>query len=252
VRPFFILLRKELKTAFFSPLAYIVMAFIMALNGVPFVLSLLRMQSGPSQHSLVYLTFTLGGWFWMSFLLLFPIITMRLFAEEQKMGTLESLLTVPVRTTHVVLAKYFSALIFYCVLWAPSLINFAVFEWISGESAAYNEGSFAGTYLMLFLLGAFNVAIGCMASAMTSSQIVAAVTAFSIILLHFFIGFFHLFTTHLPSDVMERVTYTSSYEHMRIFADGLLDTRPIVYYLSAAAFTLILTHQILEYRKWRI
>ncbi|MEM7145722.1 MAG: ABC transporter permease [Verrucomicrobiota bacterium] len=252
MRPFFILLRKELKAAFFSPLAYIVMAFLMVLNGVPFVLSLLRMQSGPSPHSLVYLTFTLGGWFWMSFLLLFPIITMRLFAEEQKLGTLESLLTAPVRTSHVVLAKYTSALIFYCALWVPSLLNFAVFQWISGESAAFNEGSFIGTYLMLFLLGAFNVAIGCMASSMTSNQIVAAVTAFSLILLHFFVGFFHLFTTHLPAEVLDRVTYTSSYEHMRMFADGLVDTRPIVYYLSAAAFILIITHQILEYRKWRV
>ena len=87
---------------------------------------------------------------------------------------------------------------------------------------------------------------------MTSNQIVAAIIAFSLIVLHFIFGFLHFFSTRLPADVMERITYTSSYEHMRLFSDGLIDTRPLVYYLSSAVLILVITHQVLEYRRWRV
>ncbi|MFV1994457.1 MAG: ABC transporter permease [Verrucomicrobiales bacterium] len=251
MRTFFILLHKELKSIFLSPLAYVVMAFLMIVNGVPFILSLVAMQAGQRQHSLVYLTFN-SGWFWMSFLVLFPLITMRLFAEEQKLGTIETLLTAPVRTVEVVAAKFTATLVFYIFLWIPSLANFFVFESIAEEAAAYNVGSFYGSYLMLLLLGIHGIALGCLASSLTSNQIIAAVIAFSLVLLHFFLGFLHLFSTRLPAQVMERLTYTSSYEHMRSFSDGLIDSRPIVYYLTSALFVLILTHRVLDYRKWRV
>ncbi len=251
MRVFFILLRKELRSYFFSPLAYVIMAFLMILNGVPFVLSLIAMQAGERQHSLVYFTFN-SGWFWMAYLLLFPIITMRLFSEEQKMGTIESLLTAPVRSVQFVLAKYFAAFVFYCFLWLPSLANFLVFEAIGDEAASFSTGSFYGSYLLLVVMGCFYLAIGCLASSMTSNQILASIIAFSIILLHFIFGFVHFFSTRMPAEVMERVTYTSSYEHMRIFSDGLLDSRPLVYYLTSAILLLIATHQVLEYRRWRV
>ena len=136
MRIFLILLKKELRAFFLSPLAYVVLAFFMLLNGVPFILSLVALGAGERQHSLVFFTFN-SAWFWMAFLLLFPIITMRLFAEEQKLGTIETLLTAPVRTSHVVLSKYVAALFFYCFLWLPSVVNFLVFESIAGESAAW-------------------------------------------------------------------------------------------------------------------
>lgn len=251
MRVFLILLRKELKSFFFSPLAYVVMGFLMLMNGFQFVLSLVAMHSGQRQHSLVYMTFN-TGWFWMSYLLVFPLITMRLFAEEQKLGTIETLLTAPVRTSQFVLAKFGAALVFYCFLWLPSLANFMVFEWVSEESAAYNPGSFYGSYLLLVIMGAFYIAIGCLASAVTSNQIIAAFIAFSLVLLHFFAGFLHLFATRLPAAIIERVTYTSSAEHMRTFADGLIDSRPLVYYITFTALILTITHRVLEYRKWKV
>jgi ABC-2 type transport system permease protein len=251
MRIFFILLRKELKSFFYSPLAYIVMALLTLLNGVPFVLSLVVMRAGERQHSLVYLAFN-STWFWFAYLLLFPLITMRLFAEEQKLGTIETLLTAPVRTSQVVLAKFFAALIFYAFLWVPSLGNFLAFEWIAGESAAYTPGAFLGSYLILLLMGTLYIAVGCLASALTSNQIVAAFVALSLVLLHFFMGFLHLFTSRIPAAVSERVTYVSSFEHMRSFSAGLIDSRPIVYYLSFAAILLVLTQRVLDYRKWKV
>ena len=79
-----------------------------------------------------------------------------------------------------------------------------------------------------------------------------AFVAFSLVLLHFFLGFLHLFTTRIPAAVAERVTYTSSFEHMKSFSQGLIDTRPIVYYVSFTALLLIFTHRILDYRKWKV
>jgi len=65
-------------------------------------------------------------------------------------------------------------------------------------------------------------------------------------------GFLHLFTTRLPQEVVDRATYTSSFEHMRLFSAGLIDSRPIVYYVSFAIFFLVLTHRVLEFRKWKV
>ncbi len=251
MRIFFILLSKELKSFFYSPLAYVVMALLMLLNGVPFILSLVALKSGERAHSLVQLTFN-SGWFWLSYLLLFPLITMRLFAEEQKLGTIETLLTAPVRTSQVVLGKFFATLIFYSFLWLPSLGNFFIFEWVAGESAAIYPGGFYGSYLILLLMGSFYISLGCLSSALTSNQIVAAFVAFSFVLLHFFFGFLHLFTVRIPAAVAERVTYISSFEHMKNFSQGLIDTRPFLYYLSFTALLLLLTLRVLDYRKWKV
>ena len=126
------LLIKELRSFFVSPLAYVVLAMVMVLNGVSFLFSLERMEGKVSQLSLLHLTFD-SLWFWMVFVLLFPLITMRLFAEERKLGTLETLLTAPVESWTVILAKYAATLIFYVILWTPSALNFLVFETISGQ-----------------------------------------------------------------------------------------------------------------------
>ena len=79
----------------------------------------------------------------------------------------------------VVLGKFFATLIFYSFLWLPSLANFLIFEWVAGESAAFYPGAFYGSYLILFLMGAFYIALGCLSSALTSNQIVAALRSTS-------------------------------------------------------------------------
>ena len=132
MRIFWVLLKKELRGIFVSPVAYIVIALIMVQSGFSFraALSVLETGSG-SVGSIVKWTFD-SHWFWLSYFFVFPLLTMRLFAEEKKMGTLETLFTAPVRAWQVVWSKYAAAVIFYCILWLPSLANFALVEWLTG------------------------------------------------------------------------------------------------------------------------
>ncbi len=244
------LLLKELRSFFVSPLAYVVLALVMVLNGVSFLFSVERMEGKVSQMSLLHLTFD-SLWFWMVFVLLFPLITMRLFAEERKLGTLETLMTAPVQSWTVILAKYTATLIFYVILWTPSALNLLLFESISGSAAAFTAGSFWGTYTMLFMVGGFNIALGIFASALTANQLIAGVLAFAFVTLHFFIGFVQGFAGNMPAEVLDRVTYFSTVEHLRYFSNGLIDTRPLIYYVTGSALFLTFTYYVLEYRRWR-
>src|SRR6202030_4366076 len=97
-------------------------------------------------------------------------------------------MTAPVRDLQVVLAKFFGALVFYIVLWIPTLLYFVIFQKISHEPAANSTGAYWGSYLMLLLLGMFYLSIGCLASVVTKNQIVPAIIFFSRITLLFFLG----------------------------------------------------------------
>jgi ABC-2 type transport system permease protein len=246
-RRFLILLQRELASFFFSPMAYFILAMVMGLNGVAFRFATALMDGRVQPHSLVSLTFN-SFWFRMIFFLLFPLLTMRLFAEERKMGTFETLMTAPVRVSEVVLSKYLACLVFYGALWVPVLGNFMLFRMLTGSPAAFADGALVSSALLLLLLGAFNIALGCLASALSRNQIVAAVAGGTLVLLHFFLGFLAGFAKVSP-EVLERVQYFSSLDHINFFAQGLIDSRPVVYYLSATLFLLFLTHQAIGHRR---
>ena len=250
MRAFLILCQKELRSFFLSPLAYVLLALFLFINGWYFATLVEAMRSSVSSRSLIYNFFD-SGWFWMGYFILFPLITMRLFAEEKKLGTLEGLFTAPVRTIEVVLAKYVATVVLYLVLVMPLFLFFALFEKVTGEGAAFHQGAFWGSALALLLVGLFNIAIGTFASAITSNQIVAAMITFVGVMLHYFIGFLHQFLTAPGSMWTSTLTYFSTIEHMHAFSDGLIDTRPIVYYLSLSTILLFFTYQVLEFRKWR-
>ena len=177
---------------------------------------------------------------------------MRLFAEEQKMGTLESLLTAPVRAVHVLLAKYFSAVIFYIILWIPNLFYLAILNWVADGRVDVPTGALTGSYIIILLSGLFHIAIGCLASALTRNQIVAAIICFTLILLHFLLGMFLLLMAdNYPVQMTDFVNYFATTQHMSYFTRGLIDTRAIVYYVSFSVMLLTVTHQVLEYRRWK-
>jgi ABC-2 type transport system permease protein len=203
----------------------------------------------PLRESLVYVTFHTPV-FWFYFLFLFPLLTMRLFAEEARSGTLETLLTAPVRTSQVVLAKYSAALLFYCTLWLPSLLQFKLFDWITGLPPAWSPGALIGAYTCLGLMGALFLAVGCFASALTSSQIVAAMVTIGLLVIQHFLGYVTLiWGESFPG--APAFNHISSQQHLYYFCQGLIDTRVIVYYLSAAAFALFLTYHVVDFRRWR-
>jgi ABC-2 type transport system permease protein len=252
MRIFLTLLNKELRAFFFSPVAYVVLALVMVINGFSFRAAIAMLEKAPQPESIVTWTFN-SQWFWMSYFFVFPLLTMRLFAEERKLGTWETLFTAPLRTWQVLGAKYLASVIFYCLLWIPSLANFAIFQAMTGDAAVIPQGALLGTYLLIFIMGLFNLAMGCFASSLTSNQIVAAVMSFTLSLMHYLLGVFVLYLgSRIPSAFVDMVRYIATIEHIKIFVNGLLDTRVVVYYVSLAALFLAFTHQVLEFRRWRV
>src|ERR1700756_931611 len=173
MRKFFSLLIRELRSYFYSPIAYIVMIFFLIISGIDFYFQVSFMNQRQVQYTIQEAFFN-SVFFWFAFVLIFPLITMRLFSEEFKLGTIEPLTTAPVRDWQGVLSKFFGALIFYIVLWIPTLLYFAIFQAITHQAAANSAGSYWGSCLMLILLGMFYISIGCFASVLTKAQIIAA------------------------------------------------------------------------------
>jgi len=247
---FLTLLNREIRAYFLSPVAWVVLFFFLLLTGFNFYAGVAALNRGPSEVTVVEAFFN-TIFFWFGFVLIFPLITMRLFSEEYKMGTIEPLMTAPVRDSQVVLAKYCGALVFYIVLWLPSLLYFLVFTWVTRLQAAGAAGPFIGAYAMLLLIGMFYLSIGCLASALTRNQIIAAVMSFSAISLLFFTGLLTFFILSITPALREMTAYFSALEHMSEASRGFFDTRPVVFYLSLTFFVLFLTFHVFQSRRWR-
>src|SRR6266481_5215129 len=117
------LIRREFSAYFYSPIAYVVLAVFLAVTGHLFYLSLMQLTAhGPKGISYPMQLIVNDVAFWLVFLFIPPLLTMRLFAEERASGTLEMLLTAPLRDWQIVLAKYLACLAFYVVLWIPTLV----------------------------------------------------------------------------------------------------------------------------------
>jgi len=251
MRKFLTLLAREVRSYFHSPIAYIVLFFFLLVSGVDFYFQISFMNQRPVQYS-VQEAFFNSVFFWFAFVLIFPLITMRLFAEEFKMGTIEPLMTAPVRDWQVVLSKFFGALVFYIVLWIPTCLYFVIFQKITGQLSANSAGAYVGSYFMLLLLGMFYLSVGCLASVLTKNQIIAAIISFCAITLLFFLGLIQFILLDVSSGMRDLLGYFSAIEHMGTYSRGIIDTRPIVLYLSLTALVLTLTFQAFQSRKWRL
>jgi ABC-2 type transport system permease protein len=250
MKRFLTLVLREVRHYFHQPLAYVVLFFFLLLTAANFHAGLIALNREPSQTSVLEAFFN-TVLFWFPFVLIFPLLTMRLFSEEYKLGTIETLMTAPVRDGQVVLAKFLGSFLFYVVLWAPSLLYFVIFRWLTGQSAADSFGAYIGAYTMLILVGMFYLSIGCLSSALTKNQIIAAIIAFAMISLMFFLSLLSFFFLKASSALREFTYYFSTIEHIGEFSRGLFDTRPMVFYLSMTLFTLFLTFHVFQYRRWK-
>ena len=249
MRLFRILTLKELKGYFLSPFGWVVLAFVTIMQGVSLSSAMKGFRDTPVKDSLIYVTFHTPV-FWFYFLFIFPLITMRLFSEEERSGTLETLLTAPVKTWQVVLSKYAAAMVFYTTLWVPALIQFKLFVWLTDLPPAWSPGAMAGTFAILMLMGAAFTAVGCFASALTSSQIIAGLITIGLLVIQYFLGFITAIWGESFAGAA-LFNYISSQRHLHYFASGLLDTRPAVYFLSIAVFVLFITFQVVDHRRWK-
>ncbi len=242
--------RRECHGLATAPATHVVAAVFITLQGAAFVLALRPFLEAPQELTLVEMFFR-GPMFWIPFLALFPLLTMRLLAEEQRLGTMEMLLTAPVRVREVVLAKFLATFVFYALLWVPNLIAFHLYHWISGQSLAYDPAGLWSAYAMVLAMGAMYLAVGCLASSLTLSQIGSGIIAFGLLMVHFLLGYVPGRLGQMAPQVQSLFEYIHSDAHLRDAASGLWDSRPFVYYLTFAALLLTATGYSLNRRRWR-
>lgn len=184
---------------------------------------------------------------WALTLLVIPLITMRLLADEKRSGTLELLITMPVKDSDVILGKYFAALGLATVLLLATLIYpIAMFVW-PWHIGALDWGPVFAGYLGLFLFSAAGIAIGLLYSSITDSQIIAFFLTVTTLLFIYFIGSLAETVHHAVGDVISFVSFQSRFHP---FARGLVDTRDVLYFLSITAICLLIAFRSLESRKW--
>ncbi len=236
---------KEIQIFFLSPTAYIVGLIFLFLTGVLFVWNL-----GDPFPEASLRTFFLGppGFITTGTILvmslLAPVLTMRMIAEEQKLGTIELLLTSPVRDWEIIIGKYLASLVFFLFLLAMTgFYVILLFVYASPDAGPIYAG-----YLGLALYGAAALAVGLLTSTLTNNQIVAAVVAVGILLALFYADQAFEAVGGVAGEIFAEIGMTT---HFYDFARGVIDTKHIVYYISVIAFFLFLSVRALESRRWR-
>jgi len=229
--------RKELYSYAVSPFAYVVAAVFLLINGLIFFLILSNGFPEANLHPLLPTTAFL-------LLLVIPVLTMRLLAEERATGTIELLMTFPVTDAQVVLGKFLATLVVYTIMLVPTL-GYVVILKVYGNS---EWGPFISAYLGLLLLGGAFIAIGMFSSSLTRNQIVAGVVGIGILLLLWVLG---AASGILGSRLAGFVGYLSLSDHFTGFTSGVIDLKDVVFFLSVIAGALFITTRVLESNRWR-
>ncbi|MBC8012352.1 MAG: ABC transporter permease subunit [Burkholderiales bacterium] len=241
MRPFRILLAHELRMLLVSPATYIAATLFLLVMGFIFAGILESFTSAAQEGSPAAVFFQL---FWLPVFFMVPLLTMKCLAEERRLGTLETLLTTPVTTPQVVLAKFFAAYGLYLALWAATAGFFYILTRFGGTNAPLDLGPLVGGYLFIAVSGTFFVAIGVLASSLTRNQAVAGILAFVILLILVigtrFAGTLELLKLDSMASFRSAIDYMQTFTHLEDFTRGVVDTRQVLYYLSGAILALIL------------
>jgi ABC-2 type transport system permease protein len=247
---FLTLLRRELGSIFLSLTGYVIIASVTLLNSLSFVVLMTNLGNDPSPMPVTEM-FYRTYFFWLIVLLAAPIITMRLFALEKASGTFETLMTTPVSDFQVVAAKFATAIIFYMVAWLPMVACLFVVRHFTNQPGALDGGTVGGMYLGIFLVGCLFLSLGCFASAISRSQMAAAMISFVLGVTLFSLGFL---AEALPATAQwqsQALSYFGLFEQMHDFARGVVDTRTVIFYVTATFFFLFLTLRVVESQRWK-
>ncbi len=247
--------KKEMRLYFTSPVAYVVFTFFLLIVGYFFYsifafynLTSIQAAMNPAfardlnvTDAIMRPLFSNTG---IILLFVMPMLTMRLFAEEKRSGTIELLLTFPVRDGEVLLGKFAAALALFLMLLAFT----ALYPAIVGYFTPVEWGPLLSGYLGLVLLGGAFLAVGVLVSSLTENQIVAGFATFGILLGFWIIGW----SADLAGGNWRGLfQYLSILEHLDNFGKGVIETKDVVYYLSLIALALFLTLRALESKRWR-
>lgn len=227
------MVKRELKAYFASPIAYIVMTAFLVPLGAFFFWDFFYVNQAEMRKLFEILP--------LLFTFFIPAITMRLFSEERRSGSLEVLLTLPVTTAQVVAAKFISAFLFVVLMLVPTLVYVITIILVGSPE----PGPLVGGYLGLLFLAAGYIGIGLLASALSKNQIVAFIATWVITFLLWLVDKVLIF---LPGP-LRAVQYLGADFHFDSIARGIVDSRDIVYFLSVVAITFILTIKAVEERR---
>lgn len=246
---FLALLKRELFALFVTPLAWVLIVVFLVIQGLHFFLLVEHFALSPEiggDESPVTAFFGNTVILYLVLFLLIPPLTMRLFAEERRAGTIEGLLTAPISASAIVLAKYASALIAYVAMWLPTVLYIVIFA----RAGAVDVHAVCASYLGVLLVGAGYLAVGLLASAATNSQFIALVVTALAMLLLFILGIGEFVTK--PEGVAHAFcSYVSVWSHMNEFANGIVDSRRIVFYLTLTALPLYVTVRVVSAMRLR-
>lgn len=236
--------RRELRAYFDSLVAYVVIGGTMIGLGVWFFLF---QQGGFWQVDRASMVRMFEFLPWALSVLVIPLLTMRLIAEERRAGTIELLITMPVKDSEVILGKYFAALMMTAVLLLVTLVYpLVMFVW-PWHLGALDWGPIWSGYFGLFLLSAAGVAVGLLFSGITESQIIAFFFTAGLLVFLLVIGFVVETLRGTLGDVIAFVSFHSRYAP---FSRGLIDTRAVIYFVSVTIVCLLVAFRSLESRKW--
>jgi ABC-2 type transport system permease protein len=251
--------RREIGSYFVSPIAYIVVGLFLLICGFFFyqyltyfiresVTAQMRSQMGapPAMDVPGLVIQNFFGLVSTIVLFLLPMLTMGIYAEERKRGTMELLMTSPLTEFQIVFGKFLASLTLFLVMLAPTLI----YQFIM---AAYAEPGISwrvlwSGYLGLVLLGAVLMALGAFISSLTESQIIAGVATFAVFLLLWVLDFG---ARDSGSSWSEIVGYLSILRHYDDFSRGVIDTANVIFYVSLAGVGVFLTQRSLDSIRWR-
>jgi ABC-2 type transport system permease protein len=234
--PALVISRREIRTYFNSPVAYIVVTVFTIITGYLFFTQLFLEKQAEMRgfFGIMPLLFTF----------LIPAITMRLLADEKGSGTLELLITMPVRDWEVVVGKFLAAM----ALLVASLGLTLAFVITVRLMGPLDRGPTIGGYIGLLLMGGSYVAIGVMCSSFTRNSIVAFIVAFAI---SFALFLFARLTQFVPESIQPLISFLSTEGHFENVSRGVVDSRDVIYYLSLMGVCLLVATTSLESRKWR-
>ena len=251
MQAFFTLVRRELGSHFLSLTGYVIITTVLLLLGFSFMDILEKLNGTPIDLPVTEI-FYATVYFWIILLLTTPIITMRTFALEKYSGTFETLMTTPVSDGAVVLAKFTGSLLFYAFTWLPLLGYMLILQkYVRNPAAALDVWTVGGTFLGILLIGAVYIAMGCFASALTKSQLIAAALSYGLGLTLFLLSMRSLVPMEAvgwEADIFRHISMT---EHMQDFARGVMETSSLAYYCSLIVFFLFLTWKVVESRRWK-
>lgn len=252
---FYPIFKKEMRSYFTSPIAYVVLFVFVAICGYFFYTSftyysLLSFQAsrdpylmGKLNPSEMVIRPMFGN---ISFIMLFmlPMLTMRLFSEERKSGTFELLFSYPLRDWDILFGKFLACLSMAVIMVGLTALYPVIVLWLTTPDL----GSILTGYMGLLFLGAAFISLGLLISSLTENQIIAVALSFGAMIILFVVGWSENYTGPILGAILSDISIT---KHFQSFAKGVIDTRDIVFYLLFTILFMFLTLRSLESKRWR-